>query len=248
MPRSPSRPPSLGPENNLGGARWCTEHGDIASKKHGGRWDCSKRKRNREPCHGPAIRGMDACRKHVGMSKEVAMARGEAKITAWSHFGDATKTVAPGLAVLSVLQMSWLRLAAYSTLLKEQAEQAAERIDTEDLLDAGLSVTSGIIGHRYGAAGKEGHIFAQAEEVRALVTLEAAERDRVVKYAKVAHDMGINDRLTNLAERWGDVIATRVTNILDGLDLSPEQLRRVPVLVQSHLGSIDVDDAMEKDG
>jgi hypothetical protein len=53
--------------------------------------------------------------------------------------------------------------------------------------------------------------------------------------------MGISDRLTSLAEKWGDLVATRITTMLDALDLSPEQTERVPALLQAHLGSIDMD-------
>lgn len=81
--------------------------------------------------------------------------------------------------------------------------------------------TSGLIGYRYGAAGKDGRIYAQSEEVRALVALESAERDRVVKFAKTAHDMGISERLTSLAERWGDLVAGRISAILGELTSRP---------------------------
>jgi len=110
-----------------------------------------------------------------------------------------------------------------------------------DTTDASPSDTNGLIGYRYGMGGKEGILYQQSEEVRALVRLEAEERDRVVKYAKVAHDMGISERITSLAERWGDVVAGRVVNLLDALQLTPEQLALVPDLLALHLGSIDLD-------
>lgn len=131
------------------------------------------------------------------------------------------------MAVLGVLQMTWLRLGAYSELLRKQAGDGTG--------------TDGLIGHRYGSAGQEGRLYPQSEEIRALVTLEAMERSNVVKYAKVAHDMGISERLTSLAEKWGDVVAGRVTALIDDLDLTDEQAARVPELVIRHLGSIDMD-------
>src|SRR5690606_25639893 len=106
--------------------------------------------------------------------------------------------------------------------------------------DEGSPKTSGLIGYRYGSAGKDGRIYAQSEEVRALVALESAERDRVVKYSKTADDMGIFERLTSLAERWGDLVAGRISAMLADLNLTPEQQARVPALLNAHLGSIDV--------
>jgi hypothetical protein len=232
-----AKPPTpIGKDFNPGQARWCEQHTRL---------ECTKnRSKERGTCHAPAIRGTNGCAIHSGIKKAVAVAKGEATITAWSAVGKATKLDA-GMAVLGVLQMTWLRLHAYGEILRQQVASEGEKAGelTED-----EPQSSGLIGFKYGAAGKDGIIYVQSEEVRALVQLEAAERDRVVKYAKTAHDMGISDRLTSLAERWGDVVATRVMMILEGLELTPEQQMRAPILVQAHLGQIDVDDLSPKDG
>ncbi len=226
------RPGPDSPHIVAGGARWCEQHG---------RGECVRnRSRGRGICHGTAIRGTDACKQHSGVSTSVAKFRGEANLQAWKA-QDEGATIDYRMAVLGVLQMTWLRLAAYSDLLRRQV--VAEGMVTEPELfhPNAQSKTSGLIGYKYGSAGKDGNIYAQSEEVRALVALESAERDRVVRYAKTAHDMGISDRLTSLAERWGDVVATRITLMLDALELNPDQAARVPALIQAHLGSIDVD-------
>jgi hypothetical protein len=215
----------------VGGARHCEEHN---------RAECTKnRRRGRGVCHGTVVRGTNACRTHGGLRVDVQKARGEANITAWNATA-GTATIDYRMAVLGVLQMTWLRLAAYSELLRRQVE--LEGAETQEALEPDATVRpNGLIGYRYGAAGKEGHIYAQSEDVRALVVLESQERDRVVRYAKTAHDMGISDRLTALAERWGDVVATRITDMLGDLNLTPEQMVRVPAAIQRHLGSIDVE-------
>jgi hypothetical protein len=229
---SRATPIPLNKDNNPGGARWCEEHQRL---------ECVKdRSRGRGPCHEPAIRGTKLGRIHSGVKAEVAKAAGQAKITAWSALGSNADSVDYRMAVLAVLQMSWLRLAAYSELLRQQVVKEMPEPDREGFIPGEAVNSNGLIGYRYGAAGKDGHIFAQSEEVRALVVLESAERDRVVKYAKTAHDMGISDRLTSLAEKWGDVVATRITSMLDALELTPEQTERVPALLQTHLGSIDM--------
>lgn len=223
-----ARQKALGQHDNPGNARWCEDHNRL---------ECTKNRSKNQgggQCHGPAVRGVNSCKTHGGHRLDVLKAKGEARITAWSAIGKAgSDRTEPGLAVLGMLQMTWLRAAAYAELLRQQAEKD----DSPDLDGPG---TKGLIGYRYGAAGKEGMIYAVSEEVRALVALEAAERDRVVRYAKTAHEMGISERLTNLAERWGDVVATRITLILAGLDLTPEQERLVPKLINDHLSSVDV--------
>jgi hypothetical protein len=235
MTRNPG--PRLGPNNNPGNARWCEDHNRL---------ECTKRRSVRQgggTCHAGAVRGTDSCKTHGGHRLEVLKAKGQARITAWSAIGEAAQAdrTEPGMAVLGMLQMTWLRAAAYGELLRQQvARDAPPEPDREGHDPEGEVQANGLIGYRYGAAGKDGNIYAVSEEVRALVALEAAERDRVVRFAKTAHDMGISERLTNLAERWGDVVATRITLILAGLELTPEQERKVPELIQAHLSNIDV--------
>jgi hypothetical protein len=228
-----SEGPRLNATNNPGGARWC----DQPNHK---RLECAKsRRRGRGVCHGPAIRGTDACKVHGGVSRAVAKAKGESRINAWSAIGAPPESgsIDAGMAVLGMLQMSWLRAAAYAELLRRQVvEEGGE----SGALEEDAPEASGLIGFRYGAAGKDGTIYATNEEVRALVNLESAERDRVVKFAKTAHDMGISDRITSLAEKWGDLVINRIVTLLAELELTPEQEALVPGLIQLHLGQIDV--------
>jgi len=225
--------PKIGKDFNPGGARWCEQHGS-------GRLECTKnRTKGRGPCHGPAVRGTNACTKHSGKRTMIARAQGEARVevSAWSAMGETAKPISAGMAVLGMLQASWLRCGVYGELLRRQvAVQGDQAGDASE--DA--PETSGLIGFKYGAAGKDGTIYAQNEEIRALVQLEAMERDRVVKFAKVAHDMGISERLTSMAEMWGDLVAMRITGLLEGLQLSAEQMVLVPRLLEIHLGSIDL--------
>lgn len=220
------------PVPNPGGARWCPEHRRL---------ECVYQRRNSQgTCHAPAIRGTKGCKVHVGFKREVAIAQGQAVITAWNATGGAAN-IDYRMAVLGVLQMTWMRLAAYGELLRRQV--AIEGDQAGDPGQERRPEASGLIGYRYGAAGKDGVVYVQSEEVRALVALESAERDRVVKYAKTAHDMGISDRLINLAEKWGDAVATRISEMLADprLNHTPEQAAMVPRLIQDHLGSFDVE-------
>lgn len=223
---------SLGPDNNPGGAVWCEEHKRLECRVD--------RKKGRGPCHQAAVRGMKRCFIHSGTRLSVMKVQGEARIGAWTPYGKADKPISASMAVLGMLQMSWLRVGAYSELLRQQVALQGGQTQALDGDDTPLD-NSGLIGFRYGAAGKEGHIYPQSEEIRALVALEAAERDRVVKYAKAAHDMGISSRLTDLAEKWGDMVAASISALLEELSLTPEQAVRVPSLIQSHLGSISLE-------
>lgn len=201
-------------------------------------WECVKpRSKGRGTCHGSAITGTDACRMHVGVSLAVAKAQGQARITAFSALG-GTPSIEPGYAVLASLHLSWLRLHLYARLLQEQVEHDAGAHYAGQLVTPGGSdsqaapeAVAGLIGHTY-AADKQAGIFAASEAQRALVQLEAQERDRVVRFAKTAHDMGIAEREVRLAESQGALLASVVRNILGDLELSEAQQELAPGVIQ----------------
>jgi hypothetical protein len=234
-----SDPTSGDHPTHVGGARWCAEHKrfECTASKKGGRGDC----------HSIAIDGTSKCRMHAGVTLEVAKAQGQARITAFSALG-GTPAVEPGRAVLASLHMAWLRVHLYARLLEEQVGDEAddpvggygESQRADDGYGVGVGRQSspagvaGLIGHTY-AADKAAGIFASGEAVRALVQLEAQERDRCVRYAKTAHDMGIAEREVRLAEQQGQLLASVIRNVLGDLDLSEEQQERVPRVVQARL-------------
>lgn len=239
--------PRLNADVNPGEARWCERHRKL---------ECVRtpwRKAGDGLCHGPAVRGRDHCQKHsVPFGKRNSIIMGEAQITAWSAVTRDGRVrpgvhVEPGQAVLAQLQMAWFRAGAYAELLRKQvtredekrrAIEAAVLDENGEPVEGGLDV-GGLVGQKYSAT-TAGEIYATSEEVRALVELEARERDRVVAYAQTAHKMGISDRMTSLAEQWGDVTAGRVVAMLDELELTPAQQARVQMLVQKHLSAIDL--------
>lgn len=203
-----------------GGARWCDEHR---------RWECARqRNRGRGTCHQPAVLGLPACRMHAGTTGSVARAKGEA-LSAWSALAAADDggpvTVDPARAVMAMLHMSWLRVHLLAGLLERQvASDGAAAPEAGELGAVGHGdastapgvpgATGGLVGHVY-AADKQAGIFASGEAVRALVQLEAGERDRCVRFAKTAHDMGIADREIELAETQARAVALALGAVLD---------------------------------
>ena len=194
----------------------------------------------------PATGGTDSCKMHSGKKLAVSKMEGAARlqahrnsVTAWNAIGE-TAAVDHQQIALNTLHMSWLRLATYSELVRQQVAVEGMKVHPEQQDPDARVETSGLIGHEYGAAGKEGRIFAKSEQVRALIRLESEERDRVMRYTKQCHEMGISDKLISMAERWGDIVANRVTKLLTALDLSPEQAARAPALIVQYLGVIDL--------
>lgn len=198
-----------------GGAIWCEQHT---------RWECSKRTKTDPICHGIAIAGLNRCRMHAGEKLDVAKARGEA-VTAWSALS-GQPVVNHIEAVLGMLQMSWLRTHLYAELLERQfADAQADEETTTGPADGDgggdpeLGPGRGLVGHTHGAV-KDIGIYVTGEAARALTVLEAQERDRVVRYAKTAHDMGIAEAQVRLAESQGALMAGVLSRTADGLLLA----------------------------
>lgn len=222
---------------NPGGAKWCEQHE---------RFECTRqRTKKRGDCHNIAVSGTDVCLNHGGQSLDVLKAKGAANkaMTAFSALA-GVPTVEPGRAVLAMLQMSWLRLHLYAGLLEAQlaaqggtADDVPADLDDVDPSDPAADgpITGGLIGHTYAPAkGGEGRVVT-GEAPRALVVLEAAERDRIVRYAKVAHDMGIAEREVKLAEQQGQLLARVITQVLGDLELSPVQQAKAPSVIRTRL-------------
>lgn len=203
--------------------RWCDQHQ---------RYECTKRGKGGVTCHGSRIEGIDACRMHAGQKGALAKARGEA-VTAWSALSGKA-VISHTEAVLGMLQMSWLRVHLYAGLLEQQVTAAqAEAVREPAVRDAVGDAYGVVLEHEVGGAppvgpgtGLVGHtfsgvkdigIFATGEAIRGLTQLEAAERDRCVKYAKTAHDMGIAEREVHLAEQQGQLLAGVVGRVADAL-------------------------------
>lgn len=197
------------------GAEWCDLHK---------RWECTKKsKRSDSRCHAFAVRGTPVCYTHAGKKTELVKAQGSAMeeaLSAWVAEPGRT-VVTPAEAVMAMLQMSWARVHVYAGLLRDQVESAG----------------GGPQDSRAGLVA----VAPTGETIRGLALLEAAERDRCVKYAKAAHDMGIADREIRLAEQQGVLIAGAISQILDQLELTAAQRSKVPTVVPTVLRGIAVE-------
>lgn len=178
------------------GARWCEDHS---------RWECAAKKPDH---HASAIRGMAMCRHHAGKALDLARTQGEANLLAWSAAaGVDAKPLDPGAVVMDQLRVAALRADIYGELLRLQ-------VAGED--DAGL------VGPTY-AAGRDGARVETGEQVRALARLEAEWRDRVVRFAKAAHEMGIAERHIELEQAKAAMVvaAFRAAMEAGGAEVTP---------------------------
>lgn len=189
-----ARPKSAEDPMSRSGAKWCSEHG---------RWECSAKKPDH---HANAVRGMSMCRHHVGKSLDLARTQGEANLLAWSAAaGRDSAPMDPGQVVMDQLRVAVMRADLYGELLRIQV--ADEEVD-------------GLVGPTY-AVGREGVRVETGERVRGLAALEAEWRDRAVRFAKVAHDMGIDQRHIELEQGKAQLVTSAFLAAVAAVSLLP---------------------------
>ncbi|MDN4173942.1 hypothetical protein QWY28_13355 [Nocardioides sp. SOB77] len=144
---------------------------------------------------------------HLGQSRDLARTQGEANLAAWSAEAAGTGAAAldPGQVVMDQLRVAALRADIYGELLRIQV--AGEDVD-------------GLVGPTY-AVGREGTKVETGERVRGLAGLEAEWRDRVVRFAKAAHDMGIAERVVELEQQRAELVTGAFLAAIDALGLVP---------------------------
>ncbi|WP_435744947.1 hypothetical protein [Nocardioides sp. SYSU DS0663] len=197
------------------GARWCPEHD---------RWECAAKKPDH---HASAVRGMAMCRHHVGKELDLARTQGEANLLAWSSEAASRSSAAaldPGQVVMDQLRVAVLRADIYGELLRIQV--AGEDVD-------------GLVGATY-AVGREGTRVETGERVRGLAALEAEWRDRVVRFAKAAHDMGIAERVVELEQQRAELVTGAFLAAIDALGLVPGERSRAIEVFLDRLGGSTV--------
>lgn len=187
------------------GSIWCATHD---------RWECSRKsKRSQQRCHKPAIRGRDACDNHIGERRSVAKAKGEANVLAYELAWDVTgeiSLVGSADVMLRLLHMSWVRVHLLAARLRVLVE---------------------------GSEGDEGFVSPRdgGEQIRALTRLEAEERDRCARFAKLCHDMRIDERQIELQESQATQITTAVRLGMDAVELTTSQR---DAFLRSFLGAL----------
>ena len=70
---------------------------------------------------------------------------------------------------------------------------------------------------------------------------EAAERDRVARFATIAAAMGLAEHQARLARQFADELCAFIDGVLDDLDLSASQKDRVPEVVPRRLRALTFD-------
>ncbi len=204
---------------------------------------CTAQRTNGQPCKRWAVAGATVCPTHGGRAPQVkaAAARRRAEARIERELGDLADfradgggSVDPIGALQRLLNRSERRVEFYAELLQRQYD-LAEANQVEADLPPGIRA---LIGHKYGIAQADGRAVPLEEAVRALVELEADERDRCAKYAKLALDARLDERLTTAHETQVNMVADALGAALAEMGLSHGQQQEAAGRVARILRSV----------
>lgn len=145
---------------------------------------------------------------HVGKSTGVAKTEGEANLVAWSLSAAAEL---PPLnlqeGMLALIHLTAARHSVYAEELRLQYEAEG---------------AAGLVGGTW-TAGRGGEAIQSGEQLRGLAKLEGEERDKLARYLKDAHAMGIATQAVELAQGQAEIVVLAFRAALDaaGAELLP---------------------------
>lgn len=193
----------------------------TSGKKQSGALCMAKLKDGNGRCARPAgwgtlHPGTGKCKAHAGKVPSHAVANGLPQLALLvGHDVD----VNPMEALLMCVRIKAAEVAYYSAMINTLDPGKLLVRPTEETLD------------------KDGYVhdLKKQKQINIWVRLRDAALDRLAKYAKMALDAGVEERIVRVAEGVGQQLATALSVIMDGLNLSKEQQAKAPDLIRSQL-------------
>lgn len=186
---------------------------------------CTAHNRAGRPCGQNPEPGMTVCRHHGARSPQAIKAR-DTRVQVEQARADAARFAArtdihPAEALLELVHYQ----AGIVTYWRGRVEDVTE----DDLVWGQTKHESGF--------GPEGPIDKKTKEAVPHVAyrLLVEAQDKLAAYAAAALKAGVDERRVRLAEGQGALVAQVIRGILAALNLTPEQLELVPVVVPAQL-------------
>lgn len=194
---------------------------------------CGAKKRDGNPCGAAPAKGAKRCGRHGGSSPQskAAAARRLAEKDAQQQMekamtllGIADKDIDPAKALLE--EIGWTY--AHVQWLRGKVQELEP-----------ATLVYGESGRRFGV-GPEGPVDVTDYKAEPSVWYQMylKEREHLAKVSALALKAGIEERKIRLAESQGEMVASALQRILNALNLSPEQLDLVPVIVPRELRAL----------
>lgn len=189
------------------------------------------RSSNGKPCGNYPMTGGTVCHAHGGkapqtMAKAARNVQQTKALKVMKMMGAPVETN-PVQALIDLISDSARLVGFY----REQFESVAG-VNIDDLV-------FGVTKHEYGT-GPKGSIDITTKEAAVNVWLQLynEEKDRLARYSSTAIKAGFREREVRMAEQQSIRIGMAVRNILNRLNLSPEQQALVPTVVPEELRAL----------
>lgn len=198
---------------------------EDADPKQPGRRTCNGHRKDGSDCEGPAVTGQDKCRMHLGKKARDVIAEAAVR-TLVQTYGRRIDTT-PTEALLAEVQwtaghVAWLR----ARVQEIESDALVEATDAEHPLVWGVTKEK---------TGGDDYGITKEAAPNIWLRLYQQERTHLAKVCTDAIRVGIEERRVRLAEQQGELVAQVIRAILADLQLTPEQLARVPEVVPRHL-------------
>lgn len=177
------------------------------------------------PCRRNPRKGADVCPSHGGNAPAVrknAIVR--SNLEAWGIEDAPARD--PGALLLRMIAQSAYRAERY-------AEAIAAAVAEAESLKAAL------VGDQLVMDPSTGKLHKTSDYIRGLTRLEAEERDRVVRYSKVAIDARLSERAVRVAEREGAMIAQVLDFVFDKIGITDDQRSMLPTVLGEAVMIVD---------
>lgn len=206
---------------------------------------CGAKTRTGGECTQWAVTGAKRCRMHGGRT-EKARVRAQAQ-RAMKALGDVpTENVDPAEALLRLVtqkaaEVGWLRQRVIE-VAETSTPAGSGALVEDDHGDADENLTWGTTKQTTGFDPESGMVSSTVREAAPNVwwrLLREAE-DQLAKYSTAALRAGVERRQLELQETQALHLAGAINRILDALELTAEQSRRVPEVVPEVLRTLPV--------
>lgn len=184
---------------------------------------CAAHARSGRQCRQPAIPGGTVCHYHGGSAPQVRAAaarRIEADIAAnvladglAQAYGEQVPDIDPAEAMLRAVSWKFAEVCALRAMVSQLSQN-----------DRVWGTT------REKTGGEDAGTTEEAKPSVWWQMLRTAE-DQLIKFAAAARAAGCDERRVQIAEQQGDQLVVVIRTVIDRLDLTAEQLERVPDVV-----------------
>lgn len=171
-----------------------------------------------QPCGRSALAGGFVCAAHGGGAPQVkAKALVRFELQSWG-IDENMQLEDPGEVLMRLLAQSYGRARLYAAAIEDKYQQVG-------------GLEEAMVGDNLVLNPNTGSLVKVGEYIRGLATLEAQERDRAAKFAALAIQAGLAERVVRVQERQAAQMADALLAAFGRMQLNPEQVALMPAVL-----------------